>query len=80
MTQYGTPAAGQVNTDLIERLHSRASAALLILRHHSGNKALDNLAYETLEDRRKKHVLRRIGGKVPPFFNTFITFVSVLNL
>ena len=43
---------GKVNSDNIEKLHRRA--ARLILRHHSSDEALKFLAYETMEDRRKK--------------------------
>ena len=66
---------GKVNSDNIEKLHRRA--ARLILRHHSSDEALQFLAYETMEDRRKKHVynlvLKCISAKVPQFFkNNFI--------
>ena len=50
-------------------------AARLILRHHSSDDALKFLAYETMEDRRKKHVhnlvLKCISGKVPQFFKNY---------
>ena len=67
---------GKVNSDNIEKLHRRA--ARLILRHHSSDDALKFLAYETMEDRRKKHVYnlvhKCISGKVPQFFKNYFIF------
>ncbi len=67
---------GKVNSDLVEELHRRA--ARLIVKHHSSDEALKNLAYKTMEARRQRRVYnlvrRCISGKVPRFFFFFFTF------
>ena len=61
---------GKVNSDNLEKLHKRAAS--LIVRNHCSDAALQSLAMESLENRRKKHVYRSVtkcmNGKFPQFF------------
>ena len=57
-------------------LHRRA--ARLIVRNHCSDAALQSLAMESLENRRKKHVYRSVikcmNGKFPQFFINYFNY------
>ena len=61
---------------LLEKLHRRA--ARLIVRNHCSDAALQSLAMESLENRRKKHVYRSVtkcmNGKFPQFFINYFNY------
>ena len=67
---------GKVNSDNLEKLHRRT--ARLIVRNHCSDAALQSLAMESLENRRKKHVYRSVikcmNGKFPQFFINYFNY------
>ena len=67
---------GKVNSNNLEKLHRRA--ARLIVRNHCSDAALQSLAMESLENRRKKHVYRSVTkcmiGKFPQFFMNYFNY------
>ena len=67
---------GKVNSDNLEKLHRRA--ARLIVRNHCSDAALQSLAMESMENRRKKHVYRFVikcmNGKFPQFFINYFNY------
>ena len=67
---------GKVDSDNLEKLHRRA--ARLIVRNHCSDAALQSLAMESLENRRKKHVYRSVtkcmNGKFPQFFINYFNY------
>ena len=67
---------GKVNSDNLEKLHRRA--AHLIVRNQCSDAALQSLAMESLENRRKKHVYRSVTkcmiGKFPQFFINYFNY------
>ena len=69
-------SCGKVNTNLVEKLQRRA--ARIITKSTNTDEALDQLRYQSLEERREKHIYslvkKCINGQAPQFFNNYFTF------
>ena len=64
---------GKVNASSLEKLQRRA--ARIIVKSSNSEQAMSSLAFETLADRRDKHILKFvkkcIEGKAPQFFSNY---------